>query len=149
MTLAVLSLALVSFVLAWAGTFMMKRVAPRLRFVDKPGHRKIHRQPIPLGGGVAIYLAFVLPLLAAVVAAGRAGPDVPGWAPAFLAKNWAAYVGGARQQTPMALALLAGMTVMHVMGLMDDRRRWVPTASCSCNWRWRPRWSCRSSRSGR
>src|SRR3954462_11749385 len=74
---AILSLAVVSFAIAGVGTLVMKRVAPRIGFVDKPGHRKIHRQPIPLGGGVAIFWAFVLPLLGAVVAARLADPAPP------------------------------------------------------------------------
>src|SRR5437588_13109872 len=61
--LAVLSLGVVSFAIAWVVTFAMKRIAPRLGFVDKPGGRKIHANPKPLGGGVAIFLAFALPLL--------------------------------------------------------------------------------------
>ena len=35
----------------------MKRIAPRLGFVDKPGGRKIHSNPKPLGGGVATGVA--------------------------------------------------------------------------------------------
>jgi UDP-GlcNAc:undecaprenyl-phosphate/decaprenyl-phosphate GlcNAc-1-phosphate transferase len=123
---AILSLAVVSFVIAWVGTLVMKRVAPRIGFVDKPGHRKIHRKPIPLGGGVAIFWAYVLPMLAAVVAARMLDPASPPSGLDVLRQNWAAYLGGARQQTPMALALVGAMAVMHVMGLLDDRRALGP-----------------------
>src|SRR4051812_27015935 len=105
MTLAILSFGLVSFAIAWLGTLAMKRLAPRVGLVDKPGHRKIHHTPIPLGGGVAIFLAFTLPLLAAVVAAWAVSAATPPPGLAFLRDNWAAYVGGARQQTAMALTL--------------------------------------------
>src|SRR5215217_7463412 len=67
MLLPILCLLVVSFVLAWAGTFVMIRVAPKIGFVDKPGGRKIHANPKPLGGGVAIFLAFALPMLALLV----------------------------------------------------------------------------------
>ena len=42
-----------------AATPVMRRVAIRLGVVDMPGERKIHASPIPLLGGVAVYLAFV------------------------------------------------------------------------------------------
>src|SRR5688572_33468904 len=116
MVIAVLSVSAVSFAIAWVVTLAMKRVAPRYGFVDKPGHRKIHKAPTPLGGGVAIFLGFALPMLAAVAYA---------WSPGELqfiesAAPERALSGGVRQQTPMALALLGAMTVMHVMGLVDD-----------------------------
>src|SRR3954468_18708247 len=80
MTFAILGLGVVSFVISWVATFAMIRVAPRRGFVDKPGHRKIHHNPKPLGGGVAIFLGVVLPLLAVMVAArvvGSAGEYAP------------------------------------------------------------------------
>ena len=124
MELAALTLGLVSFAVSFAVSAAMKRVAPRLGFVDKPGHRKIHKAPTPLGGGVAIFLAVVLPLLGVVAAVWVVDPAVPrlGLSP----QAWAAYVGGARQQTPMALALVAGAAVLHAMGLVDDRRALGP-----------------------
>src|SRR5689334_9026546 len=75
MILALLSLCGVSFILSWLLTFAVRRVAIRINFVDKPGHRKIHSKPIALGGGVAIFLAFALPLLSAVVCA-RVAPSL-------------------------------------------------------------------------
>src|SRR3954469_3355791 len=123
---AILSLAFVSFAIAWVGTLVMKHVAPRIGFVDNPGHRKIHRKPMPFGGGVAIFWAYVLPMLAAVVAARVLDPASPPAGLEVLRQHWAAYLGGARQQTPMALALVGAMAVMHVMGLLDDRRALGP-----------------------
>ena len=114
----VLAAGSVSFVLSLLGPWLMKRVAPRVGFVDKPGHRKIHRAPIPLGGGVAIFLGFALPLLAVVAVCnfglfrGSGGLEP--------------YVGGIVRQTPLALALVGAMLVLHVMGLMDDRRALGP-----------------------
>ena len=57
MILPILGLCLASFVISWILTFAMIRIAPRIGFVDKPGHRKIHHNPKPLGGGVAIVWA--------------------------------------------------------------------------------------------
>jgi UDP-GlcNAc:undecaprenyl-phosphate/decaprenyl-phosphate GlcNAc-1-phosphate transferase len=33
-------------------------IAPRWGFMDRPGERKIHRNPIPVGGGIAVFLGF-------------------------------------------------------------------------------------------
>ncbi|MFA7364791.1 MAG: epoxyqueuosine reductase QueH [Patescibacteria group bacterium] len=44
-------------------TFVIKRLALRLNIVDKPdGFRKIHKKPIPLLGGLAIFLLYFLAL---------------------------------------------------------------------------------------
>src|SRR5436309_8489793 len=114
----VLAFGAVSFAISWAATWAMKRVAPRLGFVDKPGHRKIHRAPIPLGGGVAIFLGFGLPILS-VLAVCNLVTFVEG-------DPLAPYVGGVMRQTGLALSLLAAMAVLHAIGLVDDRKALGP-----------------------
>ncbi len=96
---------------------LMTRLAPRLGFVDKPGHRKIHAAPKPLGGGVGIFLGFALPLLAGLIVVNALPPSF-GIDPDY----WS----GAQQQTPLAVGLLVAMTVLHVMGLYDDARALGP-----------------------
>lgn len=39
-------------------TPLWRRLAPRLGMMDQPGQRKIHSNPIPLAGGIAIFLGF-------------------------------------------------------------------------------------------
>ncbi len=51
-----------AFVLAATATPLMRRVAPRFGFLAMPAARKIHTRPMPLLGGVAIYVAFVAAL---------------------------------------------------------------------------------------
>lgn len=46
--------------LAFLLTFAARRAARRVGFVVHPGERRIHRWPVPLGGGVAIFFAFWL-----------------------------------------------------------------------------------------
>jgi UDP-N-acetylmuramyl pentapeptide phosphotransferase/UDP-N-acetylglucosamine-1-phosphate transferase len=41
-------------------TVPIRHLALRYGMVDKPGPRKVHLDPIPLLGGIAIYLGFVL-----------------------------------------------------------------------------------------
>ena len=50
-----------SFIIACVATLVMRRVAPRFGLVDRPNHRKVHRTPTPLGGGIAIAIAVILP----------------------------------------------------------------------------------------
>jgi UDP-GlcNAc:undecaprenyl-phosphate GlcNAc-1-phosphate transferase len=50
---------LAAFLLAVVFTLIVKKIAWRRQLVDEPGpERKIHQQPVPLAGGVAIFLAF-------------------------------------------------------------------------------------------
>src|SRR3954462_9092531 len=113
MIAAILGLAVGSFVISWIATFSMIRIAPRIGFVDKPGHRKIHSNPKPLGGGVSIFLGVVLPLLAVLIYA---------WLPSNLQHSESAapehaLLGGVRLKTPLALGIGMAMAGMHLLGL--------------------------------
>src|SRR3989339_1187756 len=57
------TILLLALFLALALTPPAKILAARLKILDAPGHRKIHREPMPLTGGIAVYLAFSLALL--------------------------------------------------------------------------------------
>ena len=118
MVYPILALGAASFFVALVGTFLVRDIAPRIGFVDKPGHRKTHQKPIPLGGGVAILLGFALPLLA-VLAVCNVVTVVPG-------SDFYDYVGGVKRQTPMALGLVGAMLAMHLLGLRDDWRAMGP-----------------------
>jgi len=48
-------------------TPLVRRAAARLDLIDQPSARKLHRDPVPLLGGVAIWLGFVVPTLLLVV----------------------------------------------------------------------------------
>lgn len=52
-----------SFILSLVFTWGVRKLALRWNIVDEPGERKMHRSPIPLLGGVAIYAAFNLTIL--------------------------------------------------------------------------------------
>ncbi len=126
MTLAILLLGILSFGTSVGLTACMKRWAVRVGFVDRPGHRKIHHVPKPLGGGVAIFLAVVLPMLAGVGAVhfvdmGRNGGEGGGLVGAL-----SVHQGGIRQQTPLALKFVLAIGLMHVLGLWDDRKALGP-----------------------
>ena len=48
---------------------LWRRWCLRTGLVDEPGHRKIHDQPTPLAGGLAVMTGLLLPLLAGVLLA--------------------------------------------------------------------------------
>ncbi|GEO27538.1 undecaprenyl-phosphate alpha-N-acetylglucosaminyl 1-phosphate transferase [Alicyclobacillus acidoterrestris] len=51
---------IVAFGICYAAVPVIRKVALKTGFVDKPNQRKIHKEPIPLLGGIAIYVSFAL-----------------------------------------------------------------------------------------
>lgn len=85
-----LAASFVSFGLMFALVPLCRKLAMKIGFVDRPNNRKIHRSPIPLMGGAAIYAATIAPL--------------------FL------FVGISH----LSLAIAAGGIVLVAVGLTDD-----------------------------
>jgi len=111
-----------SFLIAWAGGWLIRRVGPRWGLVDRPGQRKIHHTPMPTAGGLAIWAALVLPLLAGYAGLALLAGDFTSSANQSLLAFVAPHVGGLWQQAGKLAALLAGGTVLVILGLVDDRR---------------------------
>lgn len=108
-------------------TLAARRVARRLGFVDRPaaaGH-KSHREPMPYGGGSAMFVAGWLPMGAALALAHLA-PDA--WVQQRFGDLALALVGGMREHTAQGLIILAGGAVLHVLGVIDDMRPLGPYA---------------------
>lgn len=104
-------------------TSFTRRLAFKTGMIDRPAGHKGHSTPTPLLGGCAIFLAIVLPLmLVLAVARYWACTNVPAWMPADLAVN----LPGAAAMAPSALIILAGALVLHVIGLVDDRKALGP-----------------------
>lgn len=53
-----------SFATAFAFVYLsiplVRKIAIRFRFVDRPNQRKIHKEPIPLLGGIPLYVGFLI-----------------------------------------------------------------------------------------
>jgi UDP-GlcNAc:undecaprenyl-phosphate GlcNAc-1-phosphate transferase len=119
-----------SFAISWLVTFWMRTLAVRIGFVDKPGGRKIHDNPKPLGGGVGIFWGLALPILLGLAILALPHP------PEFLrssqllgheiASNLDAYWSGARLQAPMAWSILLAAVAIHALGLWDDKKALGP-----------------------
>jgi UDP-GlcNAc:undecaprenyl-phosphate GlcNAc-1-phosphate transferase len=82
-----------ALLLAIGVTPLMRRLALQTGTVDKPAARKIHANPVPLLGGAAIYVAFILVLL-------------------FF---------GDRGYINQVIGIFVGATLMSFMGVFDDR----------------------------
>lgn len=68
----------------------------KLDFVDNPNERKVHKDPIPNLGGIAIFLGFFLSTL--------------GWIMAYTGHN-----------NFKIISIVYGLVVLFVMGIIDDR----------------------------
>jgi UDP-GlcNAc:undecaprenyl-phosphate GlcNAc-1-phosphate transferase len=87
-----------ALLLAIGGTPIARRTALRLGIIDRPSARKIHTSPVPLMGGLAIYVAFIVALI----------------------------LFGDRFYVNQVIGIFLGATLMSFMGLWDDRRELSP-----------------------
>jgi UDP-GlcNAc:undecaprenyl-phosphate GlcNAc-1-phosphate transferase len=118
---AMIPAAVTSFVVV----ALLRKWAPSLGLVDQPGARKVHAQPIPLGGGIGIWFGLMLPfVLGSALAIGLAMYEVrPDWCP-----GWAwAHMEGVRARLDSLWMVLGAATVLMLLGLADDR--------CHLNWK--------------
>jgi UDP-GlcNAc:undecaprenyl-phosphate GlcNAc-1-phosphate transferase len=116
MITACLSLFGAALVIAAALTAAAVALAPRLGFVDRPSARKLHVVATPLGGGVALYAAVLLPVAAGMLAACTA---LGGHLPAGL-RNVVDLAGMPGKWRPLLFQFL-GATLLAAVGLADDR----------------------------
>lgn len=84
---------IVAFILTWILTPYVRWIAFRTGWVDKPNFRKLHREPMPMLGGVAIYCGVVLSIRC-------------------FAWEWSSEL----------LATVAGATLLFGVGVYDDRK---------------------------
>ncbi len=83
---------------AVGGTPVVRRLALRLGVIDQPSARKVHLKPVPLLGGLAIYVAFIVALL----------------------------LFGNRFGLTELISILVGASLMSFLGVWDDRRGLSP-----------------------
>lgn len=109
-----------SFCVAWLATLGMRRLAPKLGLLDQPNHRKVHVTPTPLGGGIAICLGVLVPFLLGQLALWyvTSAPEGRELVPEFARKD----LDGLLLRSSGLWTLLAGATVLAVVGLVDDLR---------------------------
>lgn len=101
-----IAIFLIALMISAVSTRQIRKFAIHIGFVDIPSDRKLHHEPIPLLGGVAIILGLLLAILLAV---------------------YAAY--GSLPRTVTGVLLASG--IVALIGFVDDRRglpAWVKIA---------------------
>jgi UDP-GlcNAc:undecaprenyl-phosphate GlcNAc-1-phosphate transferase len=108
-------------------TAVLIRLGHRLGTFDSPGvagQVKLERRRVPNTGGIAIFWAIALPVLMGLFLLSPIPRSWSGFwrseAPVYLALE--PHIHGIAQQTPLALALLGSLLILHILGLIDDRR---------------------------
>ena len=61
--LKILLLASLSLIISLVITPIIIKIVKKLNLTDKPDHRKMHTNPIPTLGGIAIFLSFLAGML--------------------------------------------------------------------------------------
>ena len=89
---------LIAVAISLAGTFIARYAAVRLDWLDQPSRRKMHTNPIPLLGGIAMYMAFLISVL----------------------------FTNSRTVLEEGTAVLIGATLLLVVGVIDDQRGLSP-----------------------
>lgn len=108
-----------SLILALVATYLMRWLSPRVGLIDQPNQRKVHTSPIPLGGGLGIWLGvigvFAIGQIALSVISTNA--ELQKLVPDFAQPH----LNGIQSQLPKLWILLAAGTVLMLLGLADDR----------------------------
>ncbi len=110
-----------SFFASWLATWVMRRLALRFGLMDKPNERKVHTMPMPMGGGLGIWLGMMFTFAIGTVALFYIrGLDTAAQSrlvPAVALPHLA----GLYDRLGGLWILLACGTALTVLGLLDDR----------------------------
>ncbi len=98
-------------------TAVMRRLSPLLGYVDHPGGRKNHPRPMPLGGGVAVFVAMSAVSAAGFTAAFFArGGCTAAWVPVLLSAEAERILS----MLPLMMVIMGGGLVLVLLGVLDD-----------------------------
>ncbi|MFA5794390.1 MAG: MraY family glycosyltransferase [Candidatus Brocadiia bacterium] len=127
MNIVVLLTCVTAFVITLGLVPLVRKISATIGFVDEPGERKVHKTPIALGGGIALFLGILLTLMLAVASAyylDKRGPSVPGdksllgWLPSEIYN----YLPGVFKMLPLLSKIFLAGTAMFFLGLYDDMK---------------------------
>ena len=113
LAIAAIGLTAASFAIGTALSALARTIAPRFGLVDRPGGRKAHRAPTPMGGGVAIWATTGLMLLIGAVGLTLFRSGLP--------PDLARHANGLWSRGPELAGMLGLATMIMFMGLTDDR----------------------------
>lgn len=100
----------VAAVCTFVATFPVRTIAARIGFVDEPDERRIHKKTTPNGGGVAMFVAFLVSMIVA--------SRIPSLHNLF-------------QGSSEPLGIVLGCTVIVGVGVIDDAREMSAPAKMS------------------
>lgn len=105
---------------AWGSLYAIRKWADRIGLLDRPGARKVHTTPTPLGGGIGIWLGVVGVFAAGTlgVAVARAQPHLALWLP----ESIRIHLPGLWSRVDELWIVLGAGSVLAVLGLIDDVR---------------------------
>jgi UDP-GlcNAc:undecaprenyl-phosphate GlcNAc-1-phosphate transferase len=101
----------VAFLLGLVFTPLCCRLSVKWGFLDDPGQRKIHNHPIPLLGGLAVFMAFGATVLLGFFGLLWLGPKV----------GLSDFAGGAVKAASRLFVILFGGMLMVALGMRDDK----------------------------
>ncbi len=109
-----------SFLISWIAVGWVRGAAQKLGLLDKPGARKVHTTPIPLGGGLGIWAGVVGTLLASSLAVWLldGNTSLSGILPERLTR----FLPGLRGKIAEIWVIVGCGTALMLLGLLDDRR---------------------------
>ncbi len=100
-------------------SIVVRRLAVRVGLIDRPARRKMHAEPTPLGGGIAIFATTAGIICAALLfAIIQNAVGISSRLPGLLHNQ----IPLAVARAPVAFYVLAGGAVIFVLGLVDDIR---------------------------
>lgn len=104
-------------------TGAVRHLAVKSGFADMPGHRKVHTKPIALGGGIAIFLSVIVPLAILAIAVLLVSPELVS---KYFGDTVSGHLPGLKKRAPQLLVFVLGAAVLHITGLIDDRKAMGP-----------------------
>jgi len=99
-----------------------KRLAVKFKVLDYPGERKLQEKPIPLLGGLAIFLAFLITLVVniLILLIIKSSPGFLSLLPSVLNSTLMRNLPRFLKLLPQLIGILLGGTVILILGLIDD-----------------------------
>lgn len=109
-----------SMIVSWLAVGWVRRAAERLGLMDKPGHRKVHTVPIPLGGGLGIWAGVVATFAAGTLAVFLL-TQIETLA-SYLPQSITQHLSGLTSKIMEIWVIIGCGTVLVFLGLADDRK---------------------------
>ena len=123
MTILAIILLAGSFALSLILTAVVRRLAIRGRLVAHPVADRFHQKPVPLGGGIAIFVTITVIIVPAIatlkflVAPGHLG---------FLSESAATYANDFLGKISQLAIILLSIVILFLLGLWDDLKHLGP-----------------------